>query len=199
MAEQIVTRQESNREYQRRYLSKPENRAKKRARNLTTKQKRKARGLCVNCGQRPALENRSYCSECKSLMVVNAQKRRAECVAQGRCWQCRKASILPNHNRLCETCYFRVTAKQRLGGFKYWQVLKAKFDEQRGRCAYTGIPLILGVNASLDHIMPSLHYPHLRRDPNNIEWVSRAVNEMKRDRTPDEFLSLIKSIFHYRS
>jgi hypothetical protein len=61
-----------------------------------------------------------------------------------------------------------------------------------------GIPLTLGVNDSLDHIYPLARFPERATDPTNIEWVSRKINEMKRDRTPDEFLALIGQILDYR-
>ena len=57
---------------------------------------------------------------------------------------------------------------------------------------------MLGVNDSLDHPFPALQFPELARDPENIERVSREINEMKRDRTPEESLSLLRAILAYR-
>ena len=47
--------------------------------------------------------------------------------------------------------------------------------------------MILGTNATLDHILPASRYPDLRSDPSNVEWVADWVNSMKQDATPDEF------------
>jgi 5-methylcytosine-specific restriction endonuclease McrA len=95
-------------------------------------------------------------------------------------------------------CYFKKTAKERLGTRREWAGLRDKLAEQDYRCVYTGMPLVLGVNDSLDHIKPAQHYPELRHDPSNVEWVTREINMMKRDRTPEEFLSLLHCIISYR-
>ena len=101
-------------------------------------------------------------------------------------------------HQLCETCYLTKLAGRRLGHRSLWTALKQRLESQCRRCAYTGIKLILGENDSLDHIKPVHHFPNLRADPNNTEWVCREVNEMKRDRTPEEFLSIIRTILTYR-
>jgi CRISPR/Cas system Type II protein with McrA/HNH and RuvC-like nuclease domain len=80
----------------------------------------------------------------------------------------------------------------------HWRAIRAKFEAQGGRCAYTGQPLILGLNDSLDHVYPVSRYPARAEDPANIEWTTREVNQMKRDRTPAEFLALLKVILDYR-
>jgi 5-methylcytosine-specific restriction endonuclease McrA len=104
---------------------------------------------------------------------------------------------LLNH-RFCETCYLKRLARKRLGSAGLWVKIKRKFDMQGGRCSYTGTPLCFGVNDSLDHVRPISRYPELASDSENIEWVTRKVNEMKRDRTPDEFLCMIGEILKYR-
>jgi hypothetical protein len=89
-------------------------------------------------------------------------------------------------------------SRQRLGGNQHWAVLLEKLTAQDWRCAYSGAPLVLGVNDSLDHIFPASRFPDLAFDPENVEWVSREINEMKRDRTPEEFLTLLRVILTYR-
>jgi hypothetical protein len=58
--------------------------------------------------------------------------------------------------------------------------------------------LILGVNASIDHIKPVSRYADLALKLDNMEWVSFRVNLAKSDLTPEEFLSLIKAIATHR-
>jgi len=95
-------------------------------------------------------------------------------------------------------CYLKKIARNRLGSNRYWTQLRNKLTQQNYRCVYTGTPLQLGVNDSLDHIYPVQRFPDRAHDPNNVEWVTREINEMKRDRTPDEFLSLIQRILNNR-
>jgi 5-methylcytosine-specific restriction endonuclease McrA len=78
-----------------------------------------------------------------------------------------------------------------------WEGLRDKLIAQNYRCAYTGKALILGVNASVDHILPVARFPQLISDLHNIEWVDLQVNQMKRDLTRDEFLSSICQILEY--
>jgi len=102
-------------------------------------------------------------------------------------------------SRLRSACYFQNAAKARLGSRTHWQALRDRLIAQDFTCPYTGTRLVLGVNDSVDHVYPIARFPKLRDDPANIEWVRRDVNEMKGDRTPDEFLALIRRIMEYRS
>lgn len=58
-------------------------------------------------------------------------------------------------------------------------VVRAIFEKLSNICPYTGAPLMLGVNASLDHILPQLTHPELKWDIDNIEWVDRVYNFAK--------------------
>lgn len=117
----------------------------------------------------------------------------------GLCTWCGQGEPLPVYahdaaHALCEMCYIKKAARTNFGTCKHWAYLKAKLEAQQRRCPHTGTTLTLGVNDSIDHIYPISRFPELRVDPDNAEWVCREVNEMKRDRTPDEFLTLLKHI-----
>ncbi len=165
------------------------------------RKKRLLAGSCPLCGATlsPGQQACSRCCERAARNTRNARRRRAEA---GICSECNGVP-LPAFDgnathRLCEVCYLKKTARERLGSRRHWGALGDKLRDQDYRCAYTGVLLVLGVNDSLDHIKPAHHYPELRRDPSNVEWVTREINSMKRDRTPDEFLSLLHSILAYR-
>jgi 5-methylcytosine-specific restriction endonuclease McrA len=163
---------------------------------------RKELGLCVACGKNKPLTG-GKCELCASRNAVYQRKAREQRLAQGMCSDCGKSppleTMLRNEQyRLCEECYLQKISRVRLGSRKHWTVLRQKLIEQNYTCPYTGMPIVLGVNDSLDHIYPAQRYPELAHDPSNTEWVTREVNEMKRDRTPDEFLSLLQSILEYR-
>jgi 5-methylcytosine-specific restriction endonuclease McrA len=89
-------------------------------------------------------------------------------------------------------------ARRNLGTSKAWECLKAKLESQNFRCAYSGIPLTLGINASVDHIYPVTLYPHLKNDPENVQWVEWRVNQIKSNFPPDVFLALVESIALHR-
>lgn len=71
-------------------------------------------------------------------------------------------------------------------------VLKALWEKQKGRCAYTGEKLVPGVNASLDHIEPTSVGGSL--EPGNLQWVTKTVNRVKTSLGHREFIRLCKKI-----
>ncbi len=75
------------------------------------------------------------------------------------------------------------------------QILKDKLVAQNYRCVYSGKTLVLGKNASIDHIFPVAKFPHLISEPTNIQWVDFTVNQMKGSLTHTEFVELIKLIY----
>ncbi len=128
---------------------------------------------------------------------------RAQRLTAGLCLHCGKGAWLPaltdKGDRLCELCYCRKTAKFNLGSSRHGPAVRDKFRTQDARCPYSGETLILGVNATLDHILPVSRYPERRTDPANVEWVVSWVNLMKGDATPDEFIERMRHILVYRS
>jgi hypothetical protein len=151
----------------------------------------------------PCVEGKSRCAAHLARNIGYRKKMTDRWIETGKCSECGKFEPLDAFSknerfRPCESCYFKKCSKNAFGTRKYAAFIKAKLDAQGWKCAYTGEVLVLGVNDSLDHIFPAFHFPELKNDPCNTEWVTRKVNEMKRDRTPDEFLALIESILHYR-
>lgn len=162
---------------------------------------RREDGLCHICGKRAATSF-SRCEKCNGRDKAYAAERIKRFRASGKCRVCGGdplPSLKDKRNLLCETHYLQKTARNRIGTGKAWKVLKEKLVSQDYKCSYTGTPLVLGENASVDHILPYHRYPHLKSDLDNIEWVTDEVNEMKRDRSPDEFIALITKILAYRS
>lgn len=115
----------------------------------------------------------------------------------GQCYLCGSLTILPpvpKKRNICQTCYLKRSASSALGSSSLWTILLDKLNKQKWRCAYTGIPLILRENASIDHILPISRYPQYRNNPNNVEWVDWRVNHMKLSMTKDEFISFSRKI-----
>lgn len=61
----------------------------------------------------------------------------------------------------------------------------AQFQEQEGRCALSGLPIDLGKDrtASLDRIDSTKGY-----ETGNVQWVHKAINQMKWDLSEDKFI-----------
>ena len=74
-------------------------------------------------------------------------------------------------------------------------MLKDILDQQHGICPYTGQQLVIGENASVDHILPRSRGGS--NDPDNLQWVVTQVNLMKHKLNHEEFLALMQEIMTY--
>jgi hypothetical protein len=176
--------------------------SKRSKRQAQRARSRRIQAHCITCGA-PCEPRRRKCSFCLARDRKYQDTLRQKRLDQGGCADCGASSVLLSlaanaKYRLCEPCYLKKISRQRLGSNRYWTVLRDKLTAQDWRCAYSGAPLVLGVNDSLDHMFPASRFPDLALDPENVEWVSREINEMKRDRTPEEFLSLLRAILAFR-
>lgn len=188
-------------ERQKRYQQNPDNQSKIQQRQKAKRLRYKEQGICRVCCKTQAIKDKSYCITCKDKGQKTRKELRAKCRETGVCESCCVADSLKNTNLsflLCETCYFKKVARNRLGNQKHWQVLKQKLEAQNYSCAYTGEKITLGVNDSLDHIKPVYHFPELKNDADNVEWVTRIINTFKRDKTPEQFLEFMQHIIQYR-
>ncbi|MFX5522449.1 HNH endonuclease signature motif containing protein, partial [Acinetobacter baumannii] len=73
-----------------------------------------------------------------------------------------------------------------------WKELRDLLQKQEFKCPYTGDTIVIGENASLDHITPSSRGGQSTID--NLQWVTATVNNAKRDLNHDEFVELIVKI-----
>lgn len=198
-----LTHHQKNREAITRYRQSPKGRAS-RARIAASRYRRlKEQGLCVRCSE-PSQPEKIYCPICAVKDRQNTKKYRADCVARSVCPNCGTRPVLPamigKDWSFCERCYFKKTSTDCLRTAKYAEIIGQKLKDQNYRCAYTGEEIILGLNDSLDHILPTSKFPELRNDPANVEWVTRKVNCMKWDSTRDEFIATAYAVIrHYES
>lgn len=169
--------------------------AKKKAEFLTAKQKfqreHRAQGICLDCHNTPQVGN-TRCDSCMGKRRQSDRKRRERATTQGLCVHCCKRAILTNH-RLCEECLLKDMSVRHFGTSKCWKDLQAIWGMQNGLCALSGLPMSLGENAELDHIIPIGRRGC--KEVRNVQWLLYAVNRMKRDMLEIEFLALVKQIY----
>jgi hypothetical protein len=112
---------------------------------------------------------------------------------KGLCIKCNQER-LPNSNYFCEKHYFQNLSHKHLGTKKRWHELRFLLEMQQYKCAYTGIDLILGLNASVDHIKCKVNHPELYNNITNLCWADFDVNLMKREHDKDRFLELCEKV-----
>jgi hypothetical protein len=71
-------------------------------------------------------------------------------------------------------------------------MLRQLWDRQHGTCALTGVRLVPGTNASLDHIVPVSKGGPTVLD--NLQWVLTDVNRAKFALSTVEFIALCRAV-----
>lgn len=152
---------------------------------------RKANGKCVTCGKSDAC-NGQKCKTCYDAYVANVESRKRRRLEAGLCSFCDQPRI---GTSLCESHYFKFTAKVHLKTSKRHDDLRQLFVKQNGICPYSGIKLKLGVDASIDHRVPKSRGGSEELD--NLQWTHINVNLMKQSMTEDEFLAMVRTVFNH--
>jgi hypothetical protein len=153
--------------------------------------KQRELGLCLECTNQVKL-NCSRCETCLIRRQRNSVERKALALECNLCTHCVIRSALGG-NRLCEQCYYQSVSHKHFKTGKFWKELKTLFEKQDGKCALSGFQLSIGVDADLDHILPSFRGGSSGLD--NVQWVLRVVNQMKTHSTEKEFFSLVESLY----
>lgn len=151
-------------------------------------------GFCVKCLVNPRDQNYRTCTSCRKDTTEKARVRRERYKADNRCPNCGDTKL--DHSQYCKVCYLRFIAVAAGLPGTDWELLLALLEQQDGRCAYSGEVIHLGLNSSLDHILP--YSLGGNSNISNLQWVTRDVNVMKRAFTEEYFLSLVCSITLHR-
>lgn len=114
---------------------------------------------------------------------------------KGLCRFCNNQRLI--NQKTCTTCYLKVMAKNNLNNRMHHSTLYEKLVEQDFKCYLSGRELILGDNASLDHVIARSKDKSLCLDLSNIKWIDKHVNRVKTDLSVDELLILCKEIIKH--
>jgi len=168
------------------------------------RRQRLASNLCMTYGcKNDRVINRQTCRECQKKSKNYRINRSIKLTQLGLCTRCGQNNYLEIYQdrktktKLCELCYLKRMASQHLGAESYYVDLLNLLQKQKFRCAYTGGDLVLGLNASLDHILPRKKYPDKIKDIDNLQWVIRDINTMKSGFEEETFINLVTKMYLY--
>ncbi len=164
-----------------------------RKNDVKQSQKRRKSGTCVKCGVGIPVHPHIRCHVCLSSKAKAALRLNHERRKGGICVRCCEKAI--DGNCFCEVCYFKHIAFKRTGSSSNWEFLKGLFSNQAAKCPYTGIELLIGVNAELDHRIPKSK--NGTDEISNLQWVYAPVNTMKWDMNESDFLAVVFKISQY--
>lgn len=155
----------------------------------------------MHCGgdREPERQERQLCQRCADEHGDRVRSRFRKLASAGRCRQCGSADVVTpeaNKKQMCLTCWFKQAAANNLGSTTRWQDIADKWYAQGGICPYTGRRLTLGLDASLDHIVPKSVGG--TNDTDNLQWVHLSVNRAKSALSEAEFLQLVADIYATR-
>lgn len=149
-----------------------------------------SKDTCAQCSG-PKEIGKSRCPKCAEAIRLAAERSREKKKKAGKCMCCGgdKGSMV---GLKCMKCRFKADACSFTGNAKNWTLLRDLFEKQNGKCAYTGLPLTLGKDASLDHKHPrSLGGADC---VTNFQWVLWKVNRSKLNMTHEEFISMCRHV-----
>lgn len=151
--------------------------------------------------------------QCLTCATSFASTRSGKRYCSHKCYRLRLSRDWRNKNRSSGTCYH--CSEPPVTGTvswceKHWLVQLACRSGLRGRgssrkildlliaqnytCPYTGRKLVIGVNASIDHINPRSLFPNKVGDLSNLEWVDVDVNRAKGTLSKVEFIVMCNQV-----
>lgn len=154
-----------------------------------------SKGLCVRCLELNDRADKKLCSKCKIIRNKETSDRVDRYKIENRCIRCgvkKQENILESNIFVCVNCWFSDLSKYNTKTRKNLNLIRDLMYKQNWKCAYTGVNLIPGKNASLDHKIPRSRGGSDNID--NLEWVCLSINYAKGRLTKEEFLGLILSV-----
>lgn len=150
--------------------------------------------LCTTC-KKPLAADETFtrCEECRKQTAKLKRERRRARKANGVCKTCGSVPLFLDSRR-CRECFFKDASYHHLGTAKKWHLLAQKWEDQGGKCAYTGEELRADRNTTIEHIESQSQHPELSNDSANVVWVIRSINNIKGGRDLGEFVKYLEEI-----
>jgi 5-methylcytosine-specific restriction endonuclease McrA len=164
---------------------------KKEIRRRAREQEKKMSGICLTCSN-PAAKDKIRCQDCLDRYREYANRVNKERLEQAKCVRCGISGVV---NSRCEMCYLKDTSHEHLKTRKRGDELRVLFDKQNGVCPYTQKKMQLGIDSTLDHIVPLVLGG--TNDIQNLQWVYRGkydVNWIKGTMLEHDFKEAIKDL-----
>jgi hypothetical protein len=121
-------------------------------------------------------------------------EKRKERLAKGLCSTC-ALPALPNLTVCMKHWITRILVSNiGLAHLENVIYLFKKFKAQGARCAYTGIKLVPGKNASVDHTASIFDAPHRAADITNLQWVTKRINASKHNLSHRPFIQMCRDV-----
>lgn len=159
---------------------------------------KKAQGVCLFCSNR-AVMGKTLCESHLEKNKVRNNNSRKKRLAAGLCQYCGcKALKSPDRVKtsLCQICYLKRLSQDQFGSSDRWEELVSLFESQN-ICPYTGKQLRLGIDTSLDHVVPRASGGSDELE--NLQFVyscgSFDLNRMKGHMTDREFRKALRLIW----
>ena len=152
-------------------------------------------GICKRC-KNPSLPGVKMCQVHAEANAKRGRKTRQCRKNSGDCYLCGKGPPIQGAS-ICEKCWLEKAAKLHLGSYSRWHELKNLFDKQN-ICPYTGYQLLIGVNVSIDHIIPRAKGG--LNEVDNLQYVYYGdvdINWMKGKLDDSEFKSIVLKIANH--
>ncbi len=156
---------------------------------------RRQKGLCVLCGEAEAPTGYATCEKCREGAAARTKERRESRLKAGLCYKCGVNPHLGT-NSTCQPCKLKMHSVYLFKNARQALALQEMFDRQGGRCAYSGLPIEIGKNAELDHIIPESEGG--KTELANLQWVHCMVNQMKYNFMEAVFLDTVRAIYLHR-
>ncbi len=153
---------------------------------------------CSECANEfQSQRRRPRCPDCShsrwvTQMKTGKERRNKERLESGMCLDCGK-EVRIGESKWCEYHWIMRLVRNRFSlkgesAQKLSAILLEKLHKQNFICYYTGLPLTVGLNASIEHLLPESNNPESSHDPNNLVWVRIEVNKMRSNLSFNDFL-----------
>ena len=152
--------------------------------------------LTCNANFKSTRSGKRYCShKCYRLRV--SRDWRNENRSRGTCYHCDEPPVAGTVSWCEKHWLVQLAWRSGLRGRGSSRKILDLLIAQNYTCPYTGRKLVIGVNASIDHVDPRSLFPDRVGEIGNLEWVDADINRAKRTLSREEFVAMCKQVAQY--